>query len=60
MLAASPRIGHKYETTRDKDSILVWPVGNYLIFYRYHKEWVEIIGVTQGARDIPAFLSERS
>jgi hypothetical protein len=34
-------------------------VGAYLILYRIQKEFIEIVGVTQGARDIPTFLRQR-
>jgi plasmid stabilization system protein ParE len=58
-LEKSPGIGHMRE---DLTSFPVrfWPVGAYLILYRLHSERVEIVGVTQGARDIPAFLRRRT
>jgi plasmid stabilization system protein ParE len=34
-------------------------VGAYLIIYRATSQSVEIVAVTQGARDIPAFLDRR-
>jgi len=57
-LAASPRMGH---TRKDLTSypVLFWPVGRYLIVYRVSDNLVEIVGVTQGSRDIPSFLSRR-
>lgn len=39
--------------------ILFWPVGAYLILYLVRDEWVVIVAVTQGARDIPTFLIQR-
>jgi plasmid stabilization system protein ParE len=36
-----------------------WTVGAYLIIYRAEREGVEIVAVTQGSRDIPAFLRGR-
>jgi len=54
-LAKSPQIGHKREDLTSY-SILFWPVGAYLILYRIKGQMVEIVGVTQGARDIPSFL----
>jgi plasmid stabilization system protein ParE len=32
----------------------------YLILYRVQAERIEIVAVTQGARDIPAFLRKRT
>ena len=58
-LAKTPGMGHKREDLTAA-SILFWPAGAYLILYRIRDEWVEIVAVTQGARDIPAFLSQRT
>lgn len=33
-----------------------WPVGDYLVIYRVKPSQIEIVAVTQGARDLPAFL----
>jgi len=54
-LARTPGMGH---TRQDLTSlpVLFWPVGSYLIVYRVQQERVEIVAVTQGARDVPAFL----
>jgi plasmid stabilization system protein ParE len=57
-LALAPGMGHKREDLT-AFPILFWPVGAYLILYLVRDEWVEIVAVTQGARDIPAFLSQR-
>ncbi len=37
----------------------VLPVGSYLILYRRQPERIEIVAVTQGARDIPSLLEHR-
>jgi plasmid stabilization system protein ParE len=58
-IARNPGIGHKRQDLTSRP-ILFWPVGNYLILYRVIKEEVEIIAVTQGARDIPSFLRPRN
>jgi plasmid stabilization system protein ParE len=58
-LAQSPGIGHKREDLTALP-VLFWPVGAYLILYRVQAEWIEIVAVTQGARDIPTFLSQRT
>ena len=58
-LAQSPGIGHKRED-QTALPVLFWPVGAYLILYRVQAEWIEIVAVTQGARDIPTFLSQRT
>jgi toxin ParE1/3/4 len=57
-LALAPGMGHKREDLTDF-SILFWPVGAYLILYLVRDDLVEIVAVTQGARDIPPFLSQR-
>ena len=58
-IAQNPGIGH---TRKDLTSypVLFWPVGAYLILYRFKNDLVEIVTVTQGARDIPSFLRRRS
>lgn len=57
-LAQTPGMGHK-RVDLTSFAILFWPVGAYLILYRVRDEWIEIVAVTQGARDIPSFLGER-
>ncbi len=54
-LAQRPGIGHLREDLTDLP-VLFWPVGSYLVIYRRQRDRIEIAGVTQGARDIPAFL----
>jgi plasmid stabilization system protein ParE len=51
-------MGHKREDLTDYP-VLFWPVGSYLIIYRTEHRPVEIVAVTQGSRDIPAFLRLR-
>ena len=58
-LAQAPGMGHKREDLTTF-SILFWPVGAYLILYRVQGRQIEIAAVTQGSRDIPAFLNQRS
>jgi plasmid stabilization system protein ParE len=57
-LAQNPMMGH---TREDLTSYPVrfWPVGSYLVIYRARKPVIEIVAVTQGSRDIPAFLDKR-
>ena len=52
------RLGH---TRKDLTQypVLFWPVGSYLIIYRAGRSPIEIVAVTQGSRDIPAFLRRR-
>ncbi len=57
-LAQTPGIGHRREDLTSLP-VLFWPVGAYLILYRVQTDWIEIVAVTQGARNIPAFLSSR-
>src|ERR1039457_2044608 len=58
-VAQSPGMGHKREDLTAYP-ILFWPVGAYLILYRVQSERIEIVAVTQGARDIPSFLRQRT
>jgi plasmid stabilization system protein ParE len=51
-------IGHKREALTTYP-VLFWPVGAYLLIYRATSPPVEIVAVTQGGRDIPAFLHHR-
>lgn len=58
-IARMPGIGHRREDLTDYP-VLFWPVGAYLIIYRARPgQRVEIVGVTQGSRDIPSFLRGR-
>ena len=58
-LAHMPLMGH---TRKDLTNLPVrfWPVGAYLIIYRVQSGHVEIVAVTQGSRDIPTFLRQRT
>jgi plasmid stabilization system protein ParE len=58
-IARNPGIGHKREDLTAYPA-LFWPVGAYLIIYRVQTERVEIVAVTQGAKDIPSFLRRRA
>ena len=57
-LARTPGMGHTREDLTAYP-ILFWPVGAYLILYRVQSVRVEIVAVTQGARDIPSFIQNR-
>jgi plasmid stabilization system protein ParE len=57
-LARAPLTGHKREDL-PAYPLLFWPVGSYLIIYRAEHRPIEIVAVTQGSRDIPAFLCRR-
>jgi plasmid stabilization system protein ParE len=57
-LARTPGMRHKREDLTDYP-VLFWPVGSYLIVYRAERQPIEIVAVTQGSRDIPAFLRRR-
>ena len=58
LLAGAPGLGHKRNDWTDLP-LLFWPVGAYLVMYRIRSKQVEIVAVTQGSRDIPAFLGRR-
>src|ERR1017187_1573462 len=57
-LGQTPGMGHRREDLTPYP-VLFWPVGAYLIIYRTDRRPTEIVAVTQGSRDIPAFLSRR-
>ena len=58
-LGRTPTLGHKREDLT-KYPLLFWPVGAYLIIYRPDPKPIQIVAVTQGARDIPSFLRTRT
>lgn len=57
-LAQAPFMGH-LRTDLTYHQVRFWPVGAYLVIYRSGDGPVEIVAVTQGSRDIPAFLYNR-
>lgn len=57
-LAQTPRMGHAREDLTAYP-VFFWPVGAYVIIYRADRRPIEIVAVTQGSRDIPAFLFRR-
>jgi plasmid stabilization system protein ParE len=57
-LGKTPGMGHRREDLTAYP-VLFWPVGAYLVIYRAETGPVEIVAVTQGSRDIPAFLGSR-
>jgi toxin ParE1/3/4 len=57
-LARVPGMGHTRNDLTGH-AVLFWPVGAYLVIYRVTPERIEIVAVTQGARDIPSFLGGR-
>ncbi len=58
-LGRFPGMGHKREDLAGDRPLLFWPVGSYLIIYRAERRPIEIVAVTHGSRDIPAFLYHR-
>jgi plasmid stabilization system protein ParE len=57
-ISNTPGMGHKRDDLTNYP-VLFWPVGAYLIIYRALSHPIEIVAVTQDARDIPAFLHHR-
>lgn len=57
-IGETPGMGHK-RADLTAYTVLFWPVGAYLIVYRATSLPIEIVAVTQGGRDIPAFLQHR-
>ena len=55
-LGQTPGMGHRREDLTSCP-VLFWPVGAYLVIYRAERRPIEIVAVTQGSRDIPAFLT---
>lgn len=55
----TPLMGHPRKDLAEGRSILFWPSGKYLIIHRIKNEKLEVVAVTQGGRDIPAFLRRR-
>ena len=58
-LGKTPGMGHRREDLTSYP-VLFWPVGAYLVIYRAESRPIEIVAVTQGSRDIPAFLTRRT
>ena len=57
-LGCTPDMGHRREDLTSLP-VLFWPIGAYLVIYRAESHPIEIVAVTQGSRDIPAFLRRR-
>lgn len=57
-LAHNSGLGHRRQDLTPLP-VCFWPVERYLIIYRVVGEYVEIVAVTQGSRDIPTFLIQR-
>lgn len=57
-LGQNPEMGHP-RADLTQYPVLFWPVGAYVVIYRAERRLVEIVAVTQGSRDIPAFLHRR-
>jgi plasmid stabilization system protein ParE len=57
-IGRTPGVGHRRGDLTDLP-VLFFPVGAYLIIYRESGAAVEIVAVTQGARDVPSFLRGR-
>ena len=58
-LATTPGMGHPRRDLAENRPLLFWPVGNYLILYRMREEFIEIVAIVHGKRDIPAFIRRR-
>jgi hypothetical protein len=52
-------MGHKRDDLANFP-VLFWPVSAFLILNRVQNEFIEIVAVTQGAREIPSFLRQRT
>jgi toxin ParE1/3/4 len=57
-LGEAPGMGHRRDDLTSYP-VLFWPVGAYFVIYRAQRLPIEIVAVTQGSRDTPAFLSRR-
>lgn len=54
------RLFGAFEALASAYPVLFWSVGSYLVIYRAERLPIEIVAVTQGSRDIPAFLHQRT
>jgi plasmid stabilization system protein ParE len=57
-LAAWPKTGHVRIDLTSK-TVRFWPVGSYLIVYRDHPDYLQIVAVLHGSRDVPSVLNAR-
>ena len=57
-LGRNPGMGHRREDLTAYP-VLFWPVGSYLVIYSAHRAPIQIVAVTRGGRDVPAFLASR-
>ncbi len=56
MYADNPELGDRRHDLNSR--LRCFPIGNYVVFYSPIKEGIELIFITHGARDIPAFARE--
>lgn len=54
-LAREPGKGHARRDLAGH-SVLFWAVGAYLLIYSRHEVSIEIVAITQGAREVPSFM----
>lgn len=54
LLAAQPMIGEAHEEFGNW--VRIFPIGNYLIFYRPTPDWIDVVRLIHGARDYESFL----
>ena len=57
-LGLTPGMGHRREDLTSFP-VLFRPIGAYLIIYRAEGHPIEIVALTQGSRDAPAFMRRR-
>ena len=57
-LAAWAKTGH-VRTDLTSKNVRFWPVGSYLIVYRERPDYVQIVAVLHGSRDVPSVLNAR-
>ena len=41
-----------------RESLLSFPYGNYVIFFMYNEDYLEIVTIIEGHRDIEAIFEE--
>jgi plasmid stabilization system protein ParE len=58
-LARTPGAGHKREDLTANQSILFWPVRDFVVIYRMGTRRLEIAMIVRGSRDIPTLLRRR-
>jgi plasmid stabilization system protein ParE len=58
-LAGTPGAGHRREDLLEDRPLLVWPMCDYLIFYKFQSDPLQIVAIMRGSQDIPGIVARR-